>query len=36
MKSIHTFVKALLCFAIICVISISELLYCAHSTLMSP
>lgn len=36
MKSINTIFTVLLCIAIICVISASELLYCAHSTLMSP
>lgn len=36
MKSMKTLYTALLCLAIICVISVSELLYCAHSTLMSP
>lgn len=36
MKSVKTFFTVLLCIAMICVISASELLYCAHSTLMSP
>lgn len=36
MKNIKALFTVLFCFAIICVISVSELLYCAHSTLMSP
>lgn len=36
MKSIKTLFTVLLCITMICVISASELSYCAHSTFMSP
>jgi hypothetical protein len=36
MKSVKMILTVLLCIAMICVISASEMLYCAHSTFMSP
>ncbi|HYE10774.1 MAG TPA: hypothetical protein VEF53_11395 [Patescibacteria group bacterium] len=36
MKNMKTIFTIVLCIAMICVVSVSELLYCTHSTLMSP